>query len=140
MQKKFFPFFFLIALVLPFSSQAEPVDGLLGNWVADGPLRGRDVEFQLSFSFQPEQTQMSVRCLYRDGSSLSIQAMARTEYRGNDIFIMERNQGTANDGYHFCQASLDRSQWNAYFDGTGRLVLFVPVPYQARFFLVREEI
>jgi hypothetical protein len=138
MTKNIFSILFLLALALPFQVQAEPVPGLLGRWVAEQPLYGRDVQFHLSFNFDEEKTTMTVQCAFRNGDSLQISAQAFTRYDGNNIFIVERNEGVVNDGFHFCRATLDRSQWQAYFDGTGKMVLFVPVPYQARFSLVRD--
>lgn len=137
MNKNIFHFLFLLALALPFQAKAFPVDGILGNWTTQQPLPGRNVEFYLSFSFEQNRVITEVECRFYDGQVLSTRAMAEAAYDGNDIFILERNQGTVSDGIHFCQASLDRSRWSAYFDGMGKLVLFVPVPYQTRFILVR---
>lgn len=138
MNKNFFSFLMLMILALPFQAKALPVDGLLGNWIAEEPLYGRDVQFRLSFSFTEEKVRLSVQCAFRDGQLLEASAVSDAHYSGNDIHILERNQGVVDDGFHFCRATLDRSQWNAYFDGTGKMVLFVPVPYQARFILVRD--
>lgn len=138
MTQKFFSLLFLMALALPFQTKAEPVPGILGNWIAEEALFGRDVSFRLGFSFQEETAQISVQCAFRNGQLLETSAVARVQYDGNNIFILERNEGTVNDGFHFCRATLDRSRWEAYFDGTGKMVLFVPVPYQARFTLVRD--
>jgi len=138
MTKNIFSILFLFAFTLPFQAKALPVEGLLGNWIAEETLLGRDVQFRLSFSFEEDHAQLSVECAFRDGQLLSTHAISAVHYDGNEINILERNEGSVNDGYHFCRATLDRSQWQAYFDGMGKMVLFVPVPYQARFTLVRD--
>lgn len=138
MTKRFYSFLFLLALVLPFQASALPVEGLLGNWIAEEPLQGRDVQFRLSFSFQDEYATLAVECAFRNGQRLSTLAVAAVQYDGNNIFILERNEGVVNDGFNFCRATLDRSRWEAYFDGTGKMVLFVSVPYQTRLILVRD--
>ena len=138
MTQKIFSILFLIALSLPFQSKAEPVAGILGNWFAEETLFGRDVSFRLGFSFTEDRARLSVQCAYRDGQLLETFATARVQYDGNNIYITERNEGLVNDGFHYCRATLDHSRWEAYFDGTGKMVLFVPVPYQARFTLVRD--
>lgn len=138
MTRNIFSILFLFALALPFHAKALPVDGLLGNWIAEENLLGRDVQFRLSFSFEEDHAQLSVECAFRDGQLLSTRAISAVQYDGNQIYILERNEGSVNDGFHFCRATLDRSQWQAYFDGTGKMVLFVPVPFQARFTLIRD--
>lgn len=138
MIQKIFSILFLMTLVLPFQTKAEPVPGILGNWIAEETILDRDVCFRLSFSFEEQHAKLSVQCAYRDGQLLEVSVAAAVYYDGNHINILERNQGLADDGFHFCRATLDRSQWQAYFDGTGKMVLFVPVPYQARFTLVRD--
>ncbi len=138
MSQKIFSIFFLMILALPFKSKAEPVAGILGNWIAEETLFGREASFRIGFSFTNDQARISVQCAYRDGQRLETSAISSVQYDGNNIYIVERNEGTVNDGFHYCRATLDRSRWEAYFDGTGKMVLFVPVPYQARFTLIRD--
>lgn len=130
------PLFFTV--LFPFQTKAEPVPGLLGRWTAEEPLLGNNVQFYLTFSFEENRTTMGVECVYRDGSSLQAIATTNTHYDNNRILILQKNEGVVNDGVHFCRATLERSQWEAYFDGTGRMVLFVPTPYQTRLILVRD--
>ncbi|MBC7753496.1 MAG: hypothetical protein H7Z71_04605, partial [Moraxellaceae bacterium] len=59
-------------------------------------------------------------------------------YNGNAIYIQENRQNTSQDPYHYCQAGLAPSVWTIYFDGYGRLILTMPVPYNAQFRLVRD--
>lgn len=138
MNQKLFSFFFLFALALPLQMKAEPVPGILGNWIAEETIYGRDVMFRIGFSFTEDRAHMSVQCAYRNGQLLETSATAAAQYDGNNIYITERNEGQVSDGFFFCRATLDRSRWEAYFDGTGKMVLFVPVPYQARFTLIKD--
>lgn len=138
MSRKFFSILFLMALAFPFTASADPVPGLLGRWVAEHPVYDRDVRFNLAFDFQERRTTMSVGCYFRDGAYLETAATTSVRYDENRIQILVPNEGLANDGFHYCRATLNRSTWEAYFDGTGKMVLFLPFPYPSRISLVRE--
>lgn len=131
---------FLFAFVSGMIAQATPVDGILGRWTAQEVMMGRGVQFHLSFDFQENSTSLNVNCVFFDGAQLGAQVSAFATYEGNDIFIQETRETVANDGRHFCRATLQPTRWTAYFDGTGKIVLFVPVPYQTRFTLVHSDI
>ncbi len=139
MKKLLFSFFFLTFATVV-SVEAHPVEGILGRWIAQETVFSRGVDFQLAFDFQTFSTALTVKCLFHDGAYLEAQTAARVVYQGNDIYIQESRQSLVDDRIHFCRATLQPSIWSAYFDGTGRIVLFVPVPYQARFSLVRDDI
>lgn len=138
MAQNLYSILFLFVLALPFSTQAVPVPGLLGDWIAEEPLYDRDVRFHLGFSFEENRAKLLVQCAFRNGQILETSANAAVQYDGNNIYILEKNEGSVNDGFHFCRATLERSRWEAFFDGTGKMVLFVPVPYQSRLTLVRD--
>ncbi len=119
---------------------AYPLYGILGRWVALENIEGQDVRFQLRFNFNAYQTEMSATCLYPDGAWLQARAGSATAYQGNEIYIQQNSNAVIDDGFHFCRATLQPARWTAYFDGIGRLILFVNVPYQSRLTLVRDEI
>ncbi len=130
----------LFSLMLIFSQivLAAPVEGILGRWRAENTQVGRGVDFQLAFEFAEYDMKMDVQCHFYDGAFLETSATSSVDYDRNYIYIRENRETVANDGYHFCRATLQRSVWTAYFDGTGRMVLFVPTPYQTRFYLVQD--
>jgi hypothetical protein len=133
----------LAALLISFgflsSVGATPVEGLLGRWIAQEPIPGRDVIFNLAFNFCEDRTEMQVNCVYRTHQSLTATAVAQTVYDGNEIYLQENNENVVNDGFRFCRATLMPAQWEALFDGLGNMVLFIPAPYQSRLTLVRAE-
>ncbi len=130
----------LLSFVLLFSQLvfASPVEGLLGRWKTENAQLGNGVDFQISFDFTNFNMKMNVQCEFHDGAYLETSAMSAVDYKNNYIYIGENLETVANDGYHYCRATLRRSVWTAYFDGTGRMVLFVPTPYQTRFYLVQD--
>jgi hypothetical protein len=130
----------IITIFLTIPALAFPVEGLLGRWTAQNLTPGRGVYFQLSFDFQPESTRMTVKCLYERGGELEAQTQAHTGYNENEIYIHETKESVVSDGYRFCRATLQPALWTAYFDGAGKMILFIPAPYQTRFTLVRDEI
>lgn len=130
---------FFLTLVCAANAFALPVDGILGRWVAQETILGRGVQFQLGVDFNEFTTDLTVKCFFNDGAYLEAKTSAQVNYDGNDIFIQETRQAVIDDRFHFCRATLQPSRWSAYFDGTGRIVLFVPVPYQARFTLIRND-
>ena len=117
---------------------ATPVEGILGHWRTEHPQLGRGVDFHLNFEFTKFDMKMDVHCDFHDGAYLETSATSSVDYDNNYIQIRENLETVANDGYHYCRATLRRSVWTAYFDGTGRMVLFVPTPYQSRFYLVQD--
>ena len=130
---------FCLTLITTASASALPVEGLLGHWKAQNTILGRDVQFQLSFNFEQEDTTLTVECLYHDGSSLVATTSAHTNYSANEIYIQEKRQSVVDDGYRFCRSTLQPSMWRALFDGTGKMVLFLPAPYQAQLTLVQDN-
>lgn len=129
-------FFIAALLLIPQLLLAAPVPGLIGRWKAENVLYGRGVEFRIGFNFAPQKTTIQVNCLFNMGARLSAQAASFTSYNANEILIHETHQTVADDGIHFCRATLIPARWTAYFDGTGRMVLFIPAPYQSQFNLV----
>jgi len=131
---------FIIAAVLliPQLLLAEPVQGLLGRWKSENVLYGNNVEFRLGFNFTANKTELNVDCTFIHGEHLQASTSSRACYDVNHIFIQETKEVVTNDGYHFCRATLAPATWTAYFDGAGKMVLFVPVPYQAQFTLVPD--
>lgn len=123
-------------LLIPQLSFAEPVPGLLGRWKTEGLLPGNGMQFRLYFNFSEHNTDLQVRCLYPNGTRLTATVNSNTSYDANNICIHERNQAVVDDGIRFCRATLNPAVWTAYFDGTGKMVLFVPPPYQSQFKLV----
>ncbi|MFZ3231651.1 MAG: hypothetical protein WA160_15690 [Pseudobdellovibrio sp.] len=115
---------------------ANPVPGLLGKWDAERVLLGRGVQFHLTFDFTETQTELTVHCLFTDGTHLSSSANSSVVYNVNEIFLQESKQVITDDGVHFCRATLSPTKWTAYFNGAGKMVLFVPAPYQAQFDLI----
>ena len=141
MNKNFLTFIFLAtALVFSVTAKALPVEGLLGCWRAQETLLGQGVNFQLRFVFQQDATEMEVTCLYPDSSWLRANVRAATNYSANEIYIQQTNQSVINDGLHYCRATLQPTRWTAYFDGTGRMILFAETPFQSRLTLIRDEI
>ena len=138
MKIKLFVAAFSLTLLQTFSAVADPVEGLLGSWTAQNFVQGRGVEFHMSFNFQEDTTQLTVKCYFYDGAFLEAQALTNAHYIDNEIYLQNSRQSVVDDGYHFCRATLQPSRWTAYFDGTGKMVLFVPTPYQSRFTLVRD--
>lgn len=127
-----------IALVLLFTATAfaHPAPDFLGKWEAENVIMGRGVEFKLDFDFTENEMNMTVHCYFYDGAYLRASASSWVEYRQNHIYIQETQDVSANDGYRFCRATLRPSVWTASFDGTGRMTLHVPTPYQSYFRLV----
>lgn len=133
-------FLSLIISLFATSAFAQAVDGIYGNWESENPMYGQGVQFNASFNFTETEVSLTVQCLFNDGVSLSASASSLATYDGNNIRIHEPRQAVIQDGYRFCRATLDRAIWTAYFDGTGKMVLFVPGPYQTnRFVLVKFE-
>lgn len=113
-----------------------PVPGLLGQWDAENVLLGREAQFRLTFNFSQFSSEMTVHCLFNDGSRLTATTNSDTAYSENSIFILENKQTITDDSIHFCRATLNKATWTAYFNGTGKMILFVPAPYQSQFTLV----
>lgn len=126
-----------LIMLLPQLLFASVNSEIYGNWTAENALWDRGVEFQLSFLFRPNYTALTVDCFFNDGAHLQASANSFASYYRNEISIQERKQTVSEDGFHFCRATLMPATWNVYFDQMGRMVLFMPIPYQARFNLVR---
>lgn len=132
-------FLVMTTIFYTFKASAQPAPGILGRWRAEYPIRDQGVNFYLRFNFQSYSTQLDVLCQFFDGAQLQTSAIARTHYFNNDIYIDENRQSVVNDGYHFCRSTLQIDRWSAYFDGMGRMILFVSTPYQQRVSLIRDE-
>ncbi len=132
------PFLTLVLFTLLSSQTLWAHDNFFGSWVAENTIWGRDVQFQLSFYFSPNETTLTVDCLYADGAHLQTSASSFVDYYGNDIYLRETKQTVSEDGIHFCRATLSPSTWSVYFDGQARMTLFMPVPYQSKFNLRRS--
>lgn len=133
-------FLSLIISFLATSAFAQAVDGIYGNWQTENSIYGQGVEFTVQFNFNDTSASVSVDCAFNDGVLLHASAESLATYDGNEIKIHEAKQTVSQDGQRFCRATMYRAIWTAYFDGTGKMVLFVPGPYQTnRFTLVKFE-
>lgn len=129
---------FLIAALLfvPSLLLAAPVPGLLGHWQTETPLHGRGVDFDIHFNFTPTETELAVHCAFFQGAQLTAVTSSAVTYQNNEICVQEQHQTVTDDGVHFCRATISPARWTIYFDGTGKMVLFIPAPYQAQFNLI----
>ena len=137
---KFFLISFFAALILlPQILFANVTSGIWGRWIAQNYLQSSGVQLQLAFDFSPNTTQLTANCYFSDGASMQASTYSYASYFGNQINIQEVRENVTQDGYHFCRVTLAPSTWTANFDYSGRLVLYMPVPYQSQFFLVRAS-
>ena len=137
--KFFLVSFFTALILLPQILFADVNPEIWGRWIAQNYLQSRGVQLQLAFDFSPTAAQMTANCYFSDGAALQASTYSYATYFNNEIYIQETRENATQDGYHFCRASLAPSTWSAYFDYSGRLVLYMPIPYQSQFFLVRTS-
>ena len=123
-------------VLIPQLLLAQAVPGLLGQWKSEEVLYGRNVQFQVGFDFSATNAKINVNCLFTNGAKLFASAESSATYNVNEIFVNETKQTVTDDGIRFCRASISPGKWTAYFNGAGKMVLFVPAPYQAQFNLI----
>lgn len=134
--------YFIALLVLVFGmttfAQSIPADQIMGKWQAQEPLHTNAANLFLTFEFTPAEVEMGVTCVFHQNyDQLSVSVHSAVVYQNHSIFIQEARQGTIEDGQKYCQVFVKPSRWDFLFNAYGQLVLFIPVPWQAQFTLVR---
>lgn len=115
---------------------------LWGTWTADHPIHNNNVRIYIGFDFAPESMALQATCTFQGHNvQLTTTASSNVIYEENMVHVLENNQSSVTDGYHYCNAGLAPSTLHYYFKDASfdRAVLVAPVPYNHHFQITRVK-
>lgn len=142
--KLIFSLFIVLSAFSTFAQELAPTNPLIiGTWISDHPIYNRGVEIHTEFKFTATDMTLHATCVFPyQNTQLVVGVNSQVSYEDNNIYVLEKNQGSINDGFRYCNAGLEPATWQFYFKDANlnRAVLLAPIPYYHRFQLSRVEV